>query len=85
MRVLIGLTLAAALTGWGCGTHVTSIPESSQTMASWQQARNYQAQGRYELAKQYYQIALAGARSIESQTALEREIEAADRMLQTLR
>ncbi len=86
MRILIiGLMLTASLAGWGCGSRVTSMPETSQTVAFWQQARNYQAQGRYELAKQYYQLALAGSRSLETQTVLQREIEAADRMLQTLR
>ena len=80
----LALAMATALPGAGC-TRVTSMPESSQTLAHWQQARNYQARGRYELAKQYYQLALAGSVSSESQAALQREIDAADRMLQTFR
>ncbi len=86
MRVLIiCLMLTALPAGWGCGSRVTSMPETSQTVVFWRQARDYQAQGRYELAKQYYQLALAGSRSSETQAVLQREIEAADRMLQTLR
>lgn len=77
--LLLGLLLA------GCTTHVTTLPENAQTIASWQEARNFQAQGRYELAKQYYQLALAGARTPATQATLEREIEAVNRMLDTLR
>ena len=77
----VAILLAGLL---GCA-RVTSTPESSDTLARWQEARNYQAQGRYELAKQYYQIALAGARTPASQLTLKREIEAVNRMLDTLR
>lgn len=84
MRTLLMVLLFAALL-MGCSTHVTSIPESTQTMASWRDARNFQAEGRYELAKQQYQLALATARTPDSQTALQRELQAVDRMLQTLR
>ena len=84
MRTLLITLLFAALL-MGCTKHVTSLPESSQTIAAWRDARDYQAAGRYELAKQYFQVALASARTPDSQAALQREIEAADRVLQTMR
>jgi hypothetical protein len=68
----------------GC-TRVTAVPESASTLNQWRIARGYQAQGRYELAKQYFTLALAGARSTVSQDELEQEIEVINRMLQTMR
>lgn len=89
LGVLCKLACMAALSSLacvaGCAAHVTHMPEASETVANWQAARNFQAQGRYELARQYYVVALATARSPETQTTLKREIEATDRMLQAFR
>lgn len=57
----------------------------SPTHSNWQTARNYQAEGRHELARQYFVVALASAKTPEEQTALKQEIEAADRMIQAFR
>ncbi len=64
---------------------VTASPESASTLAYWRTARSYQAEGRHELAKQYFLLALAGARSSMSQSELQTELEASNRMLQTMR
>ncbi len=64
---------------------VTASPESASTLAYWRTARSYQAEGRHELAKQYFLLALAGARSATSQSELQIELEASNRMLQTMR
>lgn len=64
---------------------VTASPESASTLAYWRTARSYQAEGRHELAKQYFLLALAGSRSSMSQSELQTELEASNRMLQTMR
>lgn len=69
----------------GCAQRLTTIPDSAEAMANWQTARNFQAQGRYELARQYYVVALAASRSPETQTVLKRELDATERMIQALR
>lgn len=84
-KVLLGVLCAGLMWLGGCARHVTHIPDSAETIANWQIARNYHGQGRLELARQYYVLALASARSPEVQAALQREIEAADRMLQAMR
>ncbi len=84
MRILLVTLMLSALL-MGCSKTVASVPETSQTMASWHEARKYQGEGRHELAKQYYQMALATARTPAAQKALIQEIETADRILQTIR
>ncbi len=78
-------TTLLVLGGGACSTHLTSVPENSQTLQLWQDARNFQGRGRYELAKQYYELALAGARTVEIQRVLKREIEAVNRILEAQR
>lgn len=84
-NVVLSILCTSLLWLSGCSRHVTHIPDSSETIANWQLARNYHGQGRLELARQYYVLALASARSPEVQVALQREIDAADRMLQAMR
>lgn len=66
-------------------TKITASPESATTLSYWTIARGYQAEGRHELAKQYFTLALAGARSGMSQAELQQEIEVSNRMLQAMR
>lgn len=84
MRTLLIILMFSALL-MGCSKHVTVLPENSQTIAYWRDARDYQAAGRLELAKQYYQLALASARTPDAQTALEREIVSVNRAMQAMR
>lgn len=81
---VLALLLLALLAG-GCAQRLTTIPDSAEAMANWQTARNFQAQGRFELSRQYYVIALAASRSPESQTVLKRELEVVERMIQAMR
>ena len=69
----------------GCGTRFVGVPETASTLQHWTLARDYQAQGRFELAKQYYTLALADARTPQAQEALKIEIEGAERQIQAMR
>ena len=62
----------------GC-TRVAVTPEAEETIFNWTQARDYQAQGRYELAR------LAAARTPETQQTLQRELDSVDRMIEAMR
>jgi len=68
----------------GCGAKYT-VPETGSALGNWRTARGYQAQGRYEMARQYYGLALANARTPDSQVALKQEIEAVERQIQAMR
>lgn len=74
LACVAALSCLAALAG-GC----------SPTHNNWQAARQFQAQGRHELARQYYVAALASARTPEQQEALKRDIEATDRIIHSFR
>lgn len=68
----------------GC-TKVAIIPESGETLTNWSLAHEYQAQGRYELARQHFVLALASSRTTDSQATLQRELDALERMIQAMR
>lgn len=84
-KLFFSLLLGISLTVVGCGKHIMTVPESAETLNNWQIAREYQKQERYELARQYYVLALAGAREIESQKALQVELKAVERMIEAMR
>jgi hypothetical protein len=79
--VLVGF-LATCLAG--CARY-TAVPETGSTLSNWAIARGYQSQGRWEMARQYYVLAMADARTPDSQVALKQEIEAVERQIQTMR
>ena len=70
---------------FGCGTRYTAVPETASTLHNWGLAREYQAAHRFEMARQYYVLALADARTPNSQQALRQEIEAVERQIQAMR
>jgi hypothetical protein len=61
------------------------VTETGATLSNWTIARGYQAQRRFEIARQYFVLALANARTPESQAALRQEIEAVERQIQVMR
>lgn len=75
--------LAAPLTGCSAKTSVTA--ESDETIDNWLLARRYQAEGRYELARQHYALALAAARTQSGLNQLQRELYTVDMQLRTMR
>lgn len=69
----------------GCGGRVASVAESDETIHNWHKGREYQAAGRYELAREHYLLAMAAVRSEGAQQSLSRELATVDLMLRTLR
>ncbi len=53
--------------------------------SNWQYAKALQADGRYELAKEYLLIALSAAQTVEEQKWLERELYAVDLQIKSRR
>ena len=76
-RFAAALLLACSLGLTGC--------EADETIDTWMAARRYQAEGRYELAKQYYSLALASARTQSALDQLQRELFSVDMQIRTLR
>ena len=59
--------------------------DSDEALANWHNARYFQAQGRYELAREHYLLALAAARTDDVRNALGQELYAVDLQIKTLR
>lgn len=85
------LVLALALALSGCGrqqpptTQAEVLPEHENTLANFTLAREYQTQGRLEMARDRYLQALATARNPEFKTRIVEEQEAADRQIRSQR
>ena len=85
---LLTLTLALALSGCSVlqpSTQAEVLPEHESTLANFTLAREYQTQGRLEMARDRYMQALATARNPEFKTRIVEELEAADRQIRTQR
>ncbi len=85
LRLAAALLLACALGLTGCASQTAVTAEADETIDTWMAARRYQAEGRYELAKQYYSLALASARTQSALDQLQRELFSVDMQLRTLR
>lgn len=79
------------LTG-GCGIgsyfsneRVTVTPYNSNFIWHMKTGRDYVAQGRYELGKEHYLMALASSDDGESREVASQELKAVDMMIQTQR
>ena len=77
--LLMGLFLA------GCSFHSPLVAESDEPMDNWVLARRYQAEYRYELARQHFALALAAARTPTVVERLKQELAAVDLQIKTLR
>lgn len=77
--LLMGLILA------GCSFHSPLVAESDETMENWVLARRYQAEYRYELARQHYALALAAAQTPNAVERLKQELAVVDLQIKTLR
>ena len=72
----------------GCGgtsKNMVMIAETDETISNWIMARQYQAQGRYELAHQHYGLAMSAVRTQSSLNMLQRELAAVDLQIKTMR
>jgi thioredoxin-like negative regulator of GroEL len=83
------LALALALTLSGCSSRpaiqAEVLPEHENTLENFTLARQYQTQGRLEMARDRYLQALATARNPELKTRIVEELEAADRQIRSQR
>lgn len=84
-RFLILLGMLSALAMAGCCTSKTTIPETGETVHNWSLARQYQAAGRYELARQHFSLALSTVRTQSGLDMLQRELAAVDLQIRTMR
>lgn len=86
---LLALSLALSLAGCGLferpRPQAEVLPEHENSLANFALAREYQTQGRLELARDRYLQALATARNPELKTRIVEELEAADRQIRSQR
>ena len=82
--LLLGLATLAAV-GAGCSVFQSSpeksaaaVAYSDQSLYNYKQGQYYASAGRFEIAKEYYLLALAATTDPEMQDAISRELEAAD-------
>jgi hypothetical protein len=74
----------------GCGSAknaFNSPARGPEANSRWNQqvARNYMAQGRYELAREYYLMALAANTDAKNRAVIAHELKSVDTMIQTQR
>ncbi len=83
--------LLAALSGCGSkevkqpGFGVAAPPYHQNTLYNFYLGRTYMSEGRYELARQRLLLAMTTAEDPEMRARLAQEVEAADKMIQTMR
>ncbi len=70
----------------GCSTSTRSSHFSTSAKSSnWAYAKELQAEGRYEVAKEYMLLALSQAQTMDEQAWIERELFALDLQIKTRR
>jgi hypothetical protein len=82
---LLLLTGGCGITSYVSNERVVVTPQDPNCLWQLQQARQYVAQGRYELAKEHYLMALAACKDGESNETVAQELKATDLMIQTQR
>ncbi len=78
---------------YGCGTvksyvsdeKVAVVPYDTNCLWNLKLGRDYVSQGRYELAKEHYLMALASSDDAETRTLVSHELRAVDLMIKTQR
>lgn len=65
--------------------HAAVSQYSADSLDNYKIARDYSAQGRYELAREHYLLALAAANDPYLQDALAKELESVNMMIKSLR
>lgn len=90
--ILLALLAAAGCSGVGkfrqkedVASGAAIVSYSADSLQNYKYAREYAAQGRYELAREHYVLALAATTDPYLQDALAQEIESVDMMIKTLR
>ncbi len=63
----------------------TTVPEGPYTIDNWKVAKELREEERYELAYQYYSIALSSANDVETICQLKKEMEDLQRVIKSIR
>ncbi len=86
------LVLLSCLALCGCtrskyfsGDEVVVAPYDSSSLWNLQVGRDYAAQGRYELAKEHYLLALASSSDVETRAIIAHDLKSVDMMIKTQR
>ncbi|UZP67851.1 hypothetical protein N1030_02430 [Desulfovibrio mangrovi] len=66
-------------------SEVVVAPYNGNALHNFYMGRQYVAEGRYELAREHYLLALASAREETMRDALVAELQSVDRLIKTLR
>jgi len=88
-RLIAALALTAVL--GGCGNALAPAPKAPEPVAhdnarlNYALGLEYQAEGRHELAREHFLLALAISRDEEFKNQVAEELEAADKALRSLR
>ncbi|SKA72786.1 hypothetical protein [Desulfobaculum bizertense] len=91
---LLATTAVCVLALSGCSTssspraygdRLDTLPYSQTALSSLAQGREYQAQGRYELARQTFVDGLMAAKNPELKATLKEEIASTDRIIRSRR
>ena len=85
IRLLVLAMAALTVACAGCSIFQSSpdksaaaVAYSDQSLYNYKQGQNYASAGRFDIAKEYYLLALAATTDPEMQDAISRELEAAD-------
>lgn len=98
MRIPTSILIATFMLLWalsiaGCegvyqspaSAEVASVPYSEQSLWNLYRARDYMAQGRYEIAREHLALARSSARTQEMQQLLDREMAAVNSAIRSRR
>ena len=92
MKRILLITLPCLLLAGGCGMTsylsndaVAVAPYDPNCLWNLKVGRDYVAQGRYELAKEHYLMALAASNDAETRQLVTHELESVDLMIKTQR
>lgn len=77
--------LSALFAGCGNKEQVMSAPYADETLINYQAGKHYLAEGRFELAKECFTLALASSRDPEMRYVIMQEIDSVNMMIETRR
>ncbi|SHN66273.1 hypothetical protein [Desulfovibrio litoralis] len=87
-KILLILGLSCLMFLTACSNtpnNLTSLPYSPETVTNIERARTFASEGRYELAKEHYLLALSANRNPDLNDLLAEELHSVDLMIKTMR
>lgn len=75
----------ALISGCGGKTEVLSVPYSGESLINYQAGKDFLGEGRYELAKESFTLALASSRDPGMRYVIMQEIDSVNMMIETRR